>query len=398
MRHVLCRPARLKLAAVLPITILWFALAGNANAAVPNADTIDQTTHPSTAWQGDFYATSNPLLDPSTPGGGPQLCLPTSANDALCDHFELNTQDSGPVRVVATWPGSNCTALAQAAGQPGCTGATDNDFDILVCVNDPIEDATEIVPDECSGGYTVAYCASSQPGFEECDFVATAGMTYEIRVLPLFITPPGSDYQGCAEYTDVNFTAHTCAAPPVLAPPPVSSSAFFSCGNTLQRQMDGGGDVTATSNPLNKGALSVSVRRHVDSKGKTHFRGKSNYSEQNAVKFRSENAKCAFFADGTNTADSDNSTTFRGSVEMRGFGQFRQDDAHKDTRVCYRVFAQDWGQPGGGKDHYELDVFSYDASQDTCSGTPIFTTGDKTLLEGNLKYKFVPEGKDTNNN
>src|SRR5439155_10430472 len=169
--------------------------------------------------------------------------------DADCDHFELTTQDAGPVRVVATWPGPSCDAVLAATGGTGaCTPPDQNFFDLLVCVNDPLADLSELVPDECAGGTTIHYCPSQNiPGFNECDFVAIANQQYEIRVLPIFITTPGSDYHGCAEYTTVSTQA--CAAPPVITPPPVSASEFFSCNDTKQRQMDGGGNIPAVSDP-----------------------------------------------------------------------------------------------------------------------------------------------------
>jgi hypothetical protein len=397
------------LAAVLPILIVWLAFAGGAHAAVPNFDKIDQTTHPSTAWEGDFYAAA-------PANGDPQFCPPTTASDAACDHFELTTTNAGPVRVSATWPctagNPNCAASPCAATPGTCDDPSAADFDILVCLNGvidigeqfpPIPDGmggflpnpgnpNNTPPDACVGGTEVAFFTGNTPGFEGGVFQAAANTTYEIRVIPVFVLN-GSDYQGCAEYTSVS-TA-TCALPPVVTPPPVGASEFAQgCApDTKNRQLDGGGTVPGLSAP--KAPFSINVRRSVDSHGQTHFRGKVNYGDDKAVRFRSKNATCATFIDGTPTSDNDHSTTFRGSAEVRGFGTAKLNGSKDDTQVCYKAIGQDWGQPGQGKDkfHIELYALTTTAGSPTCSGTPIYVN-DQTITDGNIKYKFVPEGND----
>jgi hypothetical protein len=413
MGHVFFRSARLKGAAILPILILWLAFAGGAHAAVPSGDSINQSTHPSTTWQGMFYATSV--------SSDPQFCGPTAANDPNCDHFELNTQTTGPVRVVATWPCSDpvaCpTSPCLAAGV--CTDPALNDFDILVCDNSaidigeqspPVPDPTtpgaflpnpvnpgNVAPDNCLGGTQVAYFPSNRTGIEGGVFQATGGKTYEVRVIPTFIESPGTDYKGCAEYTDTTGTATSCAAFPVVVPPPVGASEFFAAcptevGGPLKRQVDGSGTLPSISSPNEKAYFAINVRRSSDSKGNRHFRDKVNYADDHAVRFRSQRTTCATFTDGVNTRDDDRSTTFRGRVEVRGFGWMR-DSQNQDQQVCFRVTADDWGQPGAGKDRFHIELYAYDSTAQTCSGTPVHVN-DNTITSGNVKYKFRPEGRD----
>lgn len=398
MGHVFSRQVRLTLVALLPMLILWLAFAGGANAAIPNNGTINQTTNPSTAWQGNFYTFG-------ATNGDPQLCPPTSANDPLCDHFELTAQDAGPVRVVATWPSTAPTSPCAVAG--ACSDPTQNDFDILVCLNDPLADLSEATPDNCVGGTEIAFFSTNRQAFEGGTFQAAANTTYEIRVIPVFIALPGSDYEGCAEYTDASGTATRCAPTPIVTPPPVSTSEFFTCpvevNGPLQRQVDGGGTIPSTV-PGKKAPFSINVRRAFDGKGRMHFKGKVNYRDDGNLSFRSASAECATFTDGTNTSDSDKSTTFRGSVEVRGFGWVKTDAAYgngdghdhsKDDgqRVCYRAIGQDWGQPGQGKDRFQIELYAFDASTSTCSGTPLHVNSN-ALTDGNVKYKFRAEGKE----
>jgi hypothetical protein len=396
MGHVLFRPGRLKLAAVLPICILWFAFAGTANAAIPDNGTIDQTTNPSTSWAGQFY--------PLSPTSDPMLCLPFAADagNTTCDHFELTPTQTGLVRVIATWPGSTCQSTPLACST---NPAADNDFDILVCDNSTIDPGeldpfnllgTSPPPDACTGGTEVALFATNRAGFEGGTFPAVGGKQYDIRVLAVSITPPGTDYQGCAEYTDAVGTANRCAATPVIIAPPIGASEFASgCAPDagLQRQVNGGGQLPDVNAPSKDPSFSVSVRRKVDKNGTMHFRGKVNYKSQDLIKFRSQNATCAAFTDGVNTGEDNHNTVFRGKVEVRGFGKMRQDDQHQEQQVCYKSIAQDWGQPGAGKDQFEIDIYSFDPTLQTCSVTPIYSNSG-VLTSGNIKYKFVPEGND----
>src|SRR5207244_13043169 len=123
------------------------------------------------------------------------------------------------------------------------------EFDILVCLNGvldvgevypPLPDGSPnpingntTPPDECTGGTRMLYVpGNATPGFQGGVFAAAANTTYEVRVLPLFVQTPGSDYNGCAEYTDVNNTATSCAPTPIVTPPPISSSEFVMCNDT----------------------------------------------------------------------------------------------------------------------------------------------------------------------
>jgi hypothetical protein len=399
--HGSLRPGRLKIAAILPIAILWFVFAGAASASnctsgctagPTNQTTIDQTVNPSTTWTGPIF----PVAGVSQP----QDCAPMTQG-VVCDTYELTTHDTGPVRVVVTWPGPMCANAA-----PGvCTDAAANDFDLLICLNDPLADAMEPIPDFCTGGTEIAHHFSNAIGFEEVDFTATANTTYEVRVLPDSITPPGTDYQGCAEYTNGSFTPNVCAAPPVVTPPPVTSSAFFTCPTDTgaDRQVQGAGKLPASLDPTQDAHFSLNVQRKTRN-GVKKLKGKVMYSEDHLINFRSKNVACAAFVDGTNSS-SNNTTVFRGSVEIRGFGTLRQGDGSdpngdkKGQVVCYRAVATDNGQPGKGRDQFEIEIFAYDPTTDTCAGTTT-VANNAVITDGNIVYVYhctdQEYGKDDN--
>jgi hypothetical protein len=402
MGHVSSRPARLTLAAFLPILILWLAFAGGAHAALPTNGTINQPAPASTEWQGAPFTSAQAT-------GNPQACPPMQPN-TFCDHFQLTTSAAGPVRVVATWPctdGSSTCAGSFCNTAGGCvTDPALADFDILVC-DDSMLDAGELDPifgppaDNCVGGTEIAFFSTNRVGFEGGVFQADAGKTYDIRVIPIFVDTV-SDYHGCAEYTNAAGTQATfCAPNPVVIPPPVAASEFLAgCPaeasvTPLERQVDGGGQIPSTV-PNKKAPFSINARRHRSGDGKTHFKGKLNYHDDGNLNFKSENATCATFTDGTNTSDSDHSTTFRGSVEVRGFGKVKMDSQSGHDawqRVCYKAIGQDWGQPGAGKDRFHIELYAFDPALQTCSSVPMHAN-DNVLTDGNIKYKFRPEGKD----
>jgi hypothetical protein len=415
MGHVSVQRTRLMLVALLPILILWLAFAGGAHAATPTGDTINGT-HQSTKWKSG----PTPADGIYSAGIGTmyELCGPTAVNDPTCDHFQLTTQVAGSVRVTATWPCDAadpiCATSACVLAADACTSPDLNDFDILVCDNSmidtgetspPIPDGmggflpnptnpSNIPPDRCTGGTEVKLFDSNTSGIESGVFTAVAGKTYEIRVVPIIMTMPGTDYKGCAEYTNV--TLLTCAISPQEAPTPVTTSAFFTCdpdqpAGPLSRQVDGSGAIPSLPGSTNPNAnFSLSVRRKIDSKG-THFKGKVNYGSNHDVRFRSEDARCATFIDGTNTKDSDPPTR-RGSVEVHGFGKVKLDDLHSYQRVCYKAFGDDWGQPGAGRDHFRIELYTFDPMSGECTG--LVHINGNTLTDGNIKYKFQPEGKD----
>jgi hypothetical protein len=398
--HGFFRPGRLKIAAILPIAILWFVFAGAANAATPTSGSINDPANPSTTWQGAFFVTST-ISDPSQ-------CTPGDQGIG-CDTFQLTTQTTGPVRVAVTWPGPTC-ALAPAGT---CTDAAANDFDLLICDDSTIDigemfppmtdpfgnflpnpmNPTNIPPDRCTGGTEVAFSQTNRIGFEDVSWPATAGKTYEVRVLPFSITPPGTDYAGCAEY--VNATGGPfCAQPPVVTPPPVSSSAFFTgCQGTAtaDRQVQGGGKLPASTDPTQNAHFALNVQRKTRNSVQK-LKGKLAYSEDHTLNFRSKNVRCAGFTDGTNN-NKDNTTVFRGRVEIRGFGTLRQGDGseeHGDKNgqlVCYRAVATDNGQPGKGRDQFEIEIYAYDPTTDTCAGVAE-NANNAVITDGNIVYVY----------
>jgi hypothetical protein len=147
---------------------------GSAGAATPAADTISAGS-PTTSWQGQFYGRAQ-TIDPS-------LCPRQELDpfNTICDHFQLTVQDAGAVTVIISWPSPGCATNPTNLAMLPCASADINDFDLYVYD---------------SGGTLVASSANTGPTEDPATFTATAGATYEVRVIPFDVTL--SDYEGTA--------------------------------------------------------------------------------------------------------------------------------------------------------------------------------------------------------
>ena len=365
------RHARRCVLAVVVMAALALAFShGSAKAALPTGDTINQTTDPSTNWQGMLYAIGM-TTDPT-------LCTPQAADpgNAVCDHFQLTTQTSGPVRSVITWPNL-------VPGAPG------NDFDLLVCLNVLVDTSN----DNCTGGIEIAEDFGNGPT-AMVTWNAAAGTTYEIRVIPFFVF--GSDYQGCAAYTNSN----DCPAPAGAAGgTPQPAAAFFQgCqpGTVGDRKFNGNGDITTpTTDPNNPdgtdGKYAMNVERKSDSNG-MKINGKVSYKEKDPVLFKSQQITCATFQDQPPTGTQNGSRT-NGRVTIRGFGQLKTTDdgnsPNSKQPVCYEVSAGDNADPGAGSDDYSMTLLALTQNPDgtsTCGAIVLQRAG--VITKGNNSYKI----------
>ena len=147
---------------------------GSARAATPSAGTISAGS-PTTSWQGQFYDRAQTF--------DPILCTPQALDpiNAICDHFQLTVQDAGVVTVSISWPSPGCQTNPTNVLMVPCSSADINDFDLYVY------DSTNTI---------VASSANTGPTEGPVTFTATAGATYEVRVIPFDVTL--SDYQGTA--------------------------------------------------------------------------------------------------------------------------------------------------------------------------------------------------------
>ncbi len=415
MGHVFFRPTRLKLAAILPLTIVWLAFAGGAHAANPAGNSISNTPgNQSTTWDGMRYEMGfigDPTQCPSADPANLPFSDPTNER---CDHFQLLTQTTGAVEAVATWPGQMC----EGANAVACEDPTMSDFDLLVCIaRAPVSMFTTPPPDtdrcidEMSGTDVIPYDevafsavgAGESPQFERVTWNAVGGSTYEVRVLPTSVFPPGMDYRGCAEYTDGLFT-RVCAQVPSPIPAPVSSATFLSqsggCDSTTPNTTDsprsenGGGDVPSpgTANSDRSAHFSMQVRRKQDGSNPAR-KGKMYYKDQTADgtkrDFKSQTVSCVSFQDGANVKNG-----FRGKAEFRGLGKLKIKDP-QESNVCYRAVGTDNGDPGPGNDIFEFQLFLFndngtpDNPDDDFCGPAIVANGPVPITGGNIEYHFT---------
>jgi hypothetical protein len=156
------QPLQLRRVLLVVVAALTLALAfgqGSARAATPTGGTISAGS-PTVTWQGEFYA--------ATAVPDPLLCPPGTVDtiDLICDHFALTVATAGSVGVTINWP-SNV-----------------DDFDLYVYDSTNME---------------VASSADVGTTSESVTFTATAGTTYEVRVIPFNVV--ASAYNGVATLT-----------------------------------------------------------------------------------------------------------------------------------------------------------------------------------------------------
>ncbi len=230
----------------------------------------------------------------------------------------------------------------------------------------------------------VMFSGSNRAGFEDVTWFAVAGKTYEVRVLPSSIDIPGTDYQGCAEYTAAA-GAPFCQAPPPPPPPPAVDATFFTTTCTppdgnIQRQVDGAGKMPSLIPSNHDARFAIHVKRKADKYGNLKLRGKVRFTDDSLVQFRSRNVGCASFNDATK------------SVEVHGIGSTRPPN-QQDPPVCYRAVATDNGDPGKGKDRFEIEIFDFNQSNNTCSGVASYAN-NAVITDGNIRYRTQPDQKD----
>jgi hypothetical protein len=342
------------------------------------AATIDQAVKPSANWQGQLYAVGQTAQPTDCPSQS------TDPGNTLCDHFQLTTQDSGVVDVLITWPNP-------------VIGMTSNDFDLLVCIDFPV--VTTTTDQDCFEGIFIAEDLGNEPNFATVTFPATAGTTYDIRVIPFSVI--GSDYTGCAAYVPAGGTPDqsACGAPPPPPPPPPTTSTTCPANPATassERRITGGANLTpdGSGNTHEHASLNVAQKFRNNSTTPT-FQGKVNYQKDDQIKFKSTQITCATFYD--EGADSKNDP--KGSAEIRGFGRLETEDPvtgqETQSNSCFRAFARDSGDPGGsqngGADQFSIEFTS--PTTDPVSGQLICTFNNlpaqfvaPTIYSGNIDY------------
>ena len=355
MLRLLCR------CVVTAVVTAALALAysyGTAKAALPSGDSINEISKPSTQWDGQVF--------PAGTTTDPTLCMPQAADpgNIVCDHFQLQTQSTGTVRVLITWPNLTPDIIAE-----------DNDFDLLVCLNTVVDNTPN---DNCTGGDEVASSFGNAP-FEVAVWNALAGTTYEIRVIPFFVI--GSDYKGCAAYV----VSGGCAPPPGAAG---GTTATQTCASNpltanLERKITGGGnrDVEA------KETFSLAVQRR--------FRGSSSeiqgkVQERNdttGTQLKSTSIDCVTYYDEGMDANGHPN----GAAEIRGHAKFKGGTFTTESTVCFRAVARDRGEPGGttqgGSDEFVVDVVLPNASGDCVFNVAGGPPTSVPIAKGNIDYK-----------
>jgi hypothetical protein len=333
---------------------------GTAKAALPGGDSINEISKPSTQWDGQVYPVGT-VSDPT-------LCPPQAADpgNVVCDHFQLQTQSTGAVRTVVTWPNLTPDIVAD-----------DNDFDLLVCLNTFVDNTPN---DNCTGGNEIATSFANAPGgFEAAVWNAIAGTTYEIRVIPFFVI--GSDYKGCAAYV----ASGLCAPPPGGAG---ATTATQTCASnpltaTQERGITGGGNRDAQA----KETFSLNVQRKFRGSS-AEIRGKvQEKNDTTGTQLKSTSIDCVtYYDEGTDANGHPN-----GAAEIRGHAKLKQSTSTSESTVCFRAVARDRGEPGGttegGSDEFVVDIVFPNSS-----GACVFNVADGPptsvpIAKGNIDYK-----------
>lgn len=328
-----------------------------AKAAVPSGDSINEITDPSTSWQGQPYPVG---IVPQPTDCPPQAVDPTNM---VCDHFQLETQSTGAVRVVITWPNLTSDITAD-----------DNDFDLLVCLNTVVDTTM----DNCTGGDEVAYSNSQDPTSELATWNALSGKTYEIRVIPFFVI--ASDYDGCAAYV----SSGGC-------PPPPGGGGQTQVTNTcadnpatanLERKITGGGNRDSEA----KETFSLNVQRRF--RGSTpEIQGKVQEKNDTAgTRFKSTQIDCVtYYDEGTDAKNKPN-----GAAEIRGRGKLKRPGDITDMNVCFRAVARDRGEPGGttegGADEFLVDIVFPDTNNQCVFNVTPGPPTSVPIAKGNIEY------------
>jgi hypothetical protein len=337
-------------------------------------------------WQGDFYATGFPALATQ-----PQaICGPAASGNTFCDHFQLKTDVSGSVEVVVTWPSPNCvvpagsmlggvTVTTCSNGDPGSS-----DFDLLVCLADLTD---TVATDSCGLGYdTVAQSFAFAPGFDSVTFPATAGVTYEVRVLPTDVT--FTDYVGCADYVQTGACPKSPGGTGQGTGPSTTCNTEFGSSVGQDRAITGGGNIDVGGNQqfVSMGQRKTKNAASPELKGKVRFKDQSS-----GTQLWSETVDCITF----NDEGADSNGHPNGSAEIRGTGKLKSGPKAKDIQVCYRAVSRDRGEPGGtdqgGADQFRIDYVLPSSTQDgqqVCNFTSI-APGDMTASpfnHGNVDY------------
>jgi hypothetical protein len=338
--------------------------------------TISKSSAPQVTWQGQAYTMA--FFDPS-------LCFaatdPESVGNTTCDHFLLTTQDAGTVGVIIQWPDLT----------PDIT-ADDNDFDLVVCIDTPLVDNTP--DDHCTDGNEVAFSMSQNPTLETVTFTASAGVTYDVRVIPSGVV--ASDYTGCAAYT----SAQNACPQPIPSGTSAGGTASMSCQQTFtnpvnnqpegatpfDRRINGGAEIGTSSTPTDD-HFSLEVSRKTNPDGTKDIDGKVNWKRDTngatqTLRFKSTEIDCVSFFDGP--LDSNGHPT--GDAEIRGIGKFKDSSQVSESTQCFRAWAHDGGEPGAGIDRFEITFVPPDTS--TTPATCKFSTGGTgtPITNGNIDY------------
>jgi hypothetical protein len=389
MRQVKLRGFVSRVALVALLALAAAAVPSIARAAAPSGDSINETLKPVTRWQGQVYAMGT--------ASDPSQCQSATADpvNLTCDHFQLHTDTPGEVQVVLTWQDLTPTETSDNA-----------DFDVIVCLNAP--PAGPMLPpvdptpaDRCSGGTEVAFSNESDT-FERVTFNAQANTTYEVRVLPFFVV--ASDYKGCASYTSA---AAECPTEAGGMEVPVDTAAqAFATGcdpstTTGEREADGNGELplpattSSTSQPSDHDANArFALQAEQENRdGRSRPKGKVSYKEHDKthdddLNFKSTRVTCTTFTDGTSTS------TFRGRVELRGFGKLKKTKTEPERDVCFRAVGEDnrdRKSRTGNPDRFEIEFLTLDThgtrdpSDDTC-GAPVWTRSGN-VEDGDIDYE-----------
>lgn len=294
-------------------------------------------------------------------------------DDALatgtCNDFFLTTvtaQAERLVEVLITWPVALDPILE-----------SDLDLFVFECrfVVDPILGAQQI----CD--LPVTSSIQDRGNFERVTFAAQSGDKFRVLIVPAFVFLQ-QDYSGCAAYVT---GAVNCPDPnPQQQEEPVQAEAFLArCdGDTTtanRREIAGGGRL----NGDNDEHFQLDVRERsqdgFETEGKVQWKDKGDMPEQ---RFRGQAERAHFTENGNEPGDNDT----EGQAKICGFGTLEErSDSGRTTRlVCFESTDKDGGEPGAGKDDFNLIAYNLTADGTCVVATPVLVVGDQNTATNNV--------------
>ena len=260
----------------------------------------------------------------------PIMCPAQSADTSgTCDHVNMTATDDGFVHVAL-----NFNPFDQ--------------FTLIVCIDNTVDPN---ISDGCMLGQEIARsdCSDDPAGNCTLDFPVTAGVNYDLVIVPQ-LALPGSPYSGQANFSTTSG----------------GGTALFN-GSSLK----GSGLVGLPKFHINVG---------YDTKGKAHGDGVK-FTNDHLCRFRS--TSWSGIVSGVDTGDKSTTT---GRANVSGTGRVKLGDDGPEQDVTYKADAEDNGHAPKGEDGDTMDTFSISVLD--ASGMPLpACSASGNLTRGQIRFQ-----------